>query len=167
MPQLIKMQDGRPRICEDRWQQVESQNGAPREIPPGAIIVPLGLWQEHRAKWLERGEVGVLLMSDESAQDLAGDCARLPLIAVDFPLLTDGRGFSTGRLLRERHGFRGELRAVGAFIRDQLFYLKRCGFDAFLLENQEKLEDALRHFEDFHTGYQGAADDPRPLFRNK
>ncbi len=165
MPRLIKLQEGVARICEDSWQWAESREGDPPKIPPGAIIVPLTLWQERRSEWLKRGEIGVLLASDESADALQDDCARLPLIAVDFPALTDGRGFSTGRLLRERYGFKGELRAVGAFIRDQLFYLKRCGFDAFLLENQEKLEESLAHFEDFHVSYQGSVDDPKPLFR--
>jgi uncharacterized protein (DUF934 family) len=89
------------------------------------------------------------------------------LVAVNFPQFTDGRGYSSARLLRERYGWRGELRAIGDVFRDQLFYLARCGFDAFALRQGEDAQAALAAFDDFSDAYQTAADRPLPLFRRR
>jgi uncharacterized protein (DUF934 family) len=86
---------------------------------------------------------------------------------VNFPKFTDGRGYSTGRLLRERYGYRGELRAIGDIFRDQLLYLSRCGFDAFVLRPGEDPQAALAAFGDFSEAYQAAVDRPLPLFRRR
>jgi uncharacterized protein (DUF934 family) len=75
-------------------------------------------------------------------------------VEVNFPKFGDGRGYSIGRLLRTRYGYRGELRAVGAVARDNLQYLERCGFDSFLLRDGEDPREALRGFEDFSVSYQ-------------
>ena len=75
-------------------------------------------------------------------------------VEVNFPKFGDGRGYSIARLLRERHGYRGELRAVGQVARDNLHFLERCGFDAFLLRDGEDPHEALRGFEDFSVSYQ-------------
>ena len=85
---------------------------------------------------------------------------------VNFPVFTDGRGFSYGRQLRER-GFRGELRASGQFIQDQLTYLRRCGFNAFRMADETGLEAALGRLADFSESYQASADQPLPLFRRR
>ena len=87
-------------------------------------------------------------------------------MVVNFPVFTDGRGFSYGRELRER-GYQGELRAAGHFIRDQLTYLSRCGFDAFQMADESQLEDALASLDDFSESYQAAIDQPLPLFRRR
>jgi uncharacterized protein (DUF934 family) len=80
----------------------------------------------------------------------------------------DGRSFSTARLLRERYGFTGELRAVGNFIRDQLCYLRRCGVNAFAFTREDmNLEDALKSLGDFSEYYQASVDQPLPLFRRR
>jgi uncharacterized protein (DUF934 family) len=86
---------------------------------------------------------------------------------VHFPKVTDGRGHSSARLLRERYGYRGELRAVGEVTRDQLFYLQRCGFDSFALRADQHAADALDGLSDFDDSYQAAADQPLPLFRRR
>ena len=70
-----------------------------------------------------------------------------------FPAFTDGRGYSTARLLRQRYGFAGELRAFGDILRDQLFELARCGFDSFVLRDDQDADDALRAFDDFSETY--------------
>jgi len=90
----------------------------------------------------------------------------IPLVAINFPVFTDGRGFSYGRELRER-GFTGELRASGHFIRDQMTYLARCGFDAFQLADESVLDEALASLQDFSEHYQAAIDQPLPLFRRR
>jgi uncharacterized protein (DUF934 family) len=106
----------------------------------------------------------------EPADDPAKFADRLGAVArieVNFPSFTDGRGYSIARLLRERHGYDGELRAVGDVQRDQLFYLARCGFDAFLLRKDGDADDALAAFNDFSEAYQASVERPQPLFRRR
>ena len=108
----------------------------------------------------------VLEPADDPAL-LAGALAHLRVIAVNFPKYGDGRGYSIARLLRERHGYQGELRAVGDVQRDQLYYLSRCGFDAFLLREDAGAGDALAALEDFSEAYQASVERPQPLFRRR
>ncbi|WOX05771.1 DUF934 domain-containing protein [Microbulbifer pacificus] len=137
-------------------------------LAPGKVILPLSVWLELRNELqARRGEIGVWLDSDETA-DLIGDYAgELPLIAAHFPLFTDGRAFTAGRLLRSRYGFTGELRAVGSFMRDQLTYLKRCGFNAFAYQGEQGLEGLLDSLQDFTDSYQSAVDQPLPIYRRR
>lgn len=86
-------------------------------------------------------------------------------VAIDFPAFTDGRGYTSARLLRTRLGYRGELRAVGEVLRDQHFFMKRCGIDSYLLKPGKDIESALAAFNDFSVTYQAAAGDEKPLFR--
>jgi uncharacterized protein (DUF934 family) len=97
----------------------------------------------------------------------AGQLGGAARVEVNFPKFGDGRGYSIGRLLRERHGYRGELRAVGHITRDLLFYLESCGFDAFELRPGEDPQEALAGFEDFSEAYQASVARPVPLFRRR
>jgi uncharacterized protein (DUF934 family) len=106
----------------------------------------------------------------EPTDDLAAQAERigtLGIIAVNFPKYGDGRGYSIGRLLRERYGYKGELRAVGVVARDHLQQMEQCGFDSFLLREGEDAQDALRAFGDFSEAYQSSAAQPVPLFRRR
>ena len=114
----------------------------------------------------EAGEVLRLEPADDPAK-VADRLAGAARVEVNFPRFTDGRGYSIARLLRERHGYKGELRAVGDVQRDQLFYLSRCGFDAFLLREGEDAEDALAALQDFSEAYQASVEQPQPLFRRR
>jgi uncharacterized protein (DUF934 family) len=114
----------------------------------------------------EAGEVLRLEPGDDLA-DVAHRLGAALRVEVNFPSLTDGRGYSTARLLRERFGYRGELRAVGDVQRDQLFNLARCGFDAFLLRKDEDAADALAALNDFSEAYQASVERPLPLFRRR
>ena len=98
---------------------------------------------------------------------VAGELATASRVEVNFPKFGDGRGFSIGRLLRERYGYKGELRAVGEVVRDHLFYMESCGFDAFLLREGEDAEEALEGFEDFSESYSASVARPQPLFRRR
>jgi uncharacterized protein (DUF934 family) len=161
-------------IVRDEWTLVplardRNQDGA---LPGGPIIVPLTLWQTERALleavYLDRGRpIGVWLEPQHDPELIAADVHRFALIAVNFPKFADGRGYSTAALLRSRYGFKGELRAIGDVLRDQLFYLKRAGFNAFALRADKDITDALRALDDFTETYQGAADQPLPLFRRR
>lgn len=162
MPQLIK--DGA--IVEDRWTLL--REAASGELPGGCpVIVPLPRWRAERGALLARGEVGVWLAPDADPGMLAADVGSLPVIAIDFPQFTDGRGYSTARLLREQYGFAGELRAIGDVLRDQLFYLRQCGFNAFVVRPDRDLAAALHGLTDFSDSYQATVATPLPLFRRR
>ena len=139
------------------------------EIPAqGDIIVPVARYVAERDALRARsGKVGVRLASDEGAQAIALYVDELPLVAIEFPTFKDGRGYTTARLLRERYAYKGELRAVGDVLRDQLRAMKRCGFDAWELKAGKDIQGALQAFGEFSVTYQGAVDDPRPLFRRR
>ena len=107
------------------------------------------------------------LDSHEEPAAIAGDLDRFALVAVNFPKFGDGRGYSIARLLRERYGYKGELRAIGEVVRDHLFFMARCGFDAFLLRDDQDPEEALTAFGDFSDSYQSTVDRPLPLFRRR
>lgn len=163
MATIIRMRQ----IVEDNWQLLErSADGA---LPAqGDIIVPLALWQSAREGLLAHpGRLGLWLDSSEGAEAIADDLAGFALIAVNFPKFTDGRGYSTARLLRDRYGYRGELRAIGDVQRDQLLYLSRCGFDSFALRKDRDPVAALSAFADFSEAYQASVDRPLPLYRRR
>jgi uncharacterized protein (DUF934 family) len=151
------------RIVEDAWIHLDDEAPA----PAGAdVTVSLPRWQRERdALRAREGRVGVRLRPDEEPSALADDLPDLALVAIEFPKFTDGRGYSKARLLRSRWRFTGELRAVGNVLRDQLYYMHRCGIDAFELQPGKSLEQALGAFDELSVTYQAAADDPRPLFR--
>ncbi|HEY2969929.1 MAG TPA: DUF934 domain-containing protein [Casimicrobiaceae bacterium] len=163
MPQLIKDNA----VVNDRWTLLR-EAASPADVPDGlAAIVPLALWRAERGALRARGEIGVWLKPDDDPELLAADVGALPLIAVDFPQFTDGRGYSTARLLRDKYGFTGELRAIGDVLRDQLYYLRQCGFDAFAVRSDRNLEEALNGLRDFSDNYQATAARPVPLFRRR
>jgi uncharacterized protein (DUF934 family) len=158
--------------ASDNWRLLESvevgEDGALPALPAGDLIVPIAVWARARAPLLAReGSVGVWFRGDDDPAAVANDVAHIGVIAVEFASFTDGRGYSIGRLLRQRYGWKGELRAIGDVQRDQIFYLMRCGFDAFALREDEDVDVALMAFEDFSERYQAAVDQPLPLFRRR
>ena len=140
-------------------------------IPAGKVIVPFPVWlarKDELAPRLAAGELGVWLESFELVEDLAASSADIntfPVIAVNFPRFADGRGFSIATLLRTRHGYRNELRAIGDVLRDQLYFMHRCGFDAYAIRADRSVEEALESLRDFSEPYQGAVDNPLPVWR--
>ncbi|WP_111656507.1 DUF934 domain-containing protein [Isoalcanivorax indicus] len=162
MPQIIK--DGV--IVDDTWQRLDAEAlAALQALPDGPVIVPLAYWQAHRESLKARGDVGVCLEPGEEPAALADDFAALPLVAINFPAFKDGRGYSYARELRTRYGFKGEVRAVGDVLRDQLFYMQRVGFNAFVIRADRDIHDALNGLRDFSVTYQGDVNDPRPIYR--
>jgi uncharacterized protein (DUF934 family) len=150
----------------DTWQTFNGDAGA---IPPGVdALIPLDEWRERAAAWSARpGRLGILLSPSDDPAAIAPDLGRFALVAVLFPSFTDGRGYSSARLLRERHGWTGELRAIGDVLRDQLFAMARCGFDSFALRDDQDVQASLAAFGDFSVRYQSATDEPMPLFRRR
>ena len=103
----------------------------------------------------------------DDLEALAGRLAGAARVEVNFPKFGDGRGYTIARLLRERYGYKGELRAVGQVARDLLFYMESCGFDAYLLREGEDPQEALAAFGDFSEAYQASVTRPQPLFRRR
>ncbi len=106
----------------------------------------------------------------EPTDDLAAIADKIgasKVIAVNFPKFGDGRGYSIARLLRERYGYKGELRAVGVVARDHLQHMAQCGFDSFRMREGEDAQAALAAFDDFSEAYQASAAQPVPLFRRR
>ena len=156
-------------VVADNWQLLKPVADGSLAVPAaGDVIVPLNVWLEQRDALLKRaGRLGVWLDSNDDPAPIADDLRYFALIAVNFPQFVDGRGYSVARLLRERYGWRGELRAIGDVLRDQLFYLSRCGFDAFDLRAGQDAQAALAAFGDFSEAYQSSAAQPQPLFRRR
>ncbi|HQS38232.1 MAG: hypothetical protein B7Y16_07195 [Methylotenera sp. 24-45-7] len=137
----------------------------------GKIIVPLSVFVERNAELESRianGEVGVWLATHELLEYLIqqqADLNVLPIIAVFVERFADGRIFSIGTLLRTRYGFKNELRAFGDVLRDQLFFLKRSGFTSFMVRQDRSAQEAIASLNDFSKPYQGAVDEPQPVFK--
>ena len=151
------------KIIEDAWQLLRE----PEEmLPPGDLIVPLDWWLDHSSSMVSRsGKTAVLLNGNNRLQQVEDLLPNMPLVALDFPQFTDGRCYSLARMLRERCNYKGEIRAVGDVLRDQLFFMQRCGIDAFALRDDRDLEDALAAFTEFSVLYQPAADGAPPIYR--
>ncbi|SDH38643.1 Uncharacterized conserved protein, DUF934 family [Duganella sp. OV458] len=164
-------------VVEDDWQVLrlaEPVEGAPAvdpatvAVPEGKFIVPLSLWLVQREVLAARtaaGDIAVWIAPDERPETLKGLLEQFPLIAVDFPKFTDGRGYSIAYNLRTRLGWSGELRAIGDVLRDQLFSMQRVGFDAYSVRADRDVHDALKGLSDFSETYQASVDQKVPLFR--
>ena len=154
MPRLIKHGS----VIDDIWTPIDPDG----EAPASGQVCNLEQWQQ----LADKTGSAVQLEPGQEPSPLFDSLNKIALVVINFPVFTDGRGFSYARDVRER-GYTGELRASGHFIRDQLTYLRRCGFDAFQMADDSNLEDALSSFEDFTEHYQAAIDQPLPLFRRR
>ena len=136
--------------------------------PPtgGRFTVSFARWQAERENLRQaEGTVGVRLKGGDELASIALDLPRLEPVVVEFPTLADGRAFSLARLLRERFGYAGEIRAHGDFIRDQVYFLARVGVNAFEPVEGTDLEKLLPALKDFSVNYQAAADDNKPVYQ--
>lgn len=145
-------------VIADVWARPAEDDALPTD---GPVLVS-------KARFLaEAGELrgrnaplGIFLRSNENLDGLEGDLNRFALIALDFPAYTDGRAYSLARLLRERHGYRGELRAEGDVLWDQIPLMQRCGFDQFAIRNQKVLQALVEgRIHDVPVHFQPAARD--------
>ncbi|MBW0146327.1 DUF934 domain-containing protein [Marinobacter arenosus] len=166
MPDVI-FQDGS--IQPDRWTVVpRPAEGESLDIPEqGQALIPADLWLAGYEHFAGNDAIGVWFDSHDEPEILAGKVNDLPVIAVNFPKFSDGRGYSIARLLRERFGYENELRAIGDVLLDQLQFMKRCGFNAYVLRPDKDIEKAARCLNFFSQGYQAATDTDVPLFRRR
>ncbi len=152
-------------VVADPWQHVAMGEALP---PDGPVVVPFERWKAERESLLARNApLGVRLGSAQAVAELAPDVGRFELIALEFPKFVDGRAYSQARLLRERYGYRQELRATGNVLRDQLQFMQRCGFDAFEIAASNAAEIWRAAMAEIDVFYQSAADDrvPAPQLR--
>lgn len=165
MPDIIS-KDGS--VKADNWVVVpHPAAGDSLELTDAPSLIPVDLWLAGREHFAGRSDIGVWLESHDEPEALEGLVNELPLIAVNFPKFSDGRGYSIGRLLRERFGFNNELRAIGDVLLDQLQFMKRCGFDSYALREDKDSAKAAACLNFFSNSYQAATDTDVPLFRRR
>ncbi len=152
---LIK--DGK--LVDDAFVYIDDDATLPAD---GAVIVNLERWQSSREELLQRGEpVGVRLRSDQPPELIGAGLDKLAVVALEFPGFRDGRAYSYARLLREKYDYRGELRAVGDVLLEQLHFMVRTGIDAFEIHSEDPKGDFEIAATDFSVWYQPTADGRR------
>ncbi len=153
---LIESRTDGPAIVPDRYQRVEEGAAIPAE---GAILVSLSRFlAEHDALLARTAPLGVWLASKETPASLAPFLDRIALVALDFPVFSDGRAFSSARLLRERFGYKGQLRAIGDVLCEQLPFMLRSGFDTFEMKSPRALEEFRAVVGEVRVVYQPTGD---------
>lgn len=163
MPVIIKNNQ----VIEDLWTLLNADAQLDQALQTQQVIVPLSLWQQHKSELQAVQQLGVWLEADQAIEDLIDDLAQFAVIALNFPVFTDGRHFSSARLLRERYAYTGEIRAIGDVFRDQLFFMQRCGFDAYAIRADLCPTDALKSLTELSVSYQAAYDQNLPLYRRR
>ena len=150
-------------IIDDDWSLIRDiESTAP--IPEGDVILPFVFWEANRIQLLKsKKKHAIWIDGSIETESLLNDIESFSLIALDFPVFKDGRSYSHARLLRERYSYKGELRAVGDVLQDQLFFMERCGIDSFQIRDGKDIEQALEGFKGFSVRYQAAADDAIPI----
>lgn len=153
------------RAIDDPWTHV----GDDQDLAPGVpAIVSLDRWRRERVSLIVRNTpIGVRLGAGDAPEEIAADLHRFDVVALDFPTFRDGRAYSSARLLRERFGYEGEIRAVGNVLRDQFAFMARCGFDAVEAEKPEDAADWGVASGEITVVYQAAADGRRPVSRSR
>ncbi|WP_035160278.1 DUF934 domain-containing protein [Cobetia crustatorum] len=155
-------------VIEDAWQivRLDEEGNLPSFEQPA--LVPLTHWLESITAGTAREQLAPWLPSDtELTSELGEALSGTPLLAIDFPGFNDGRGYTIARLLRERYDYRGEIRAIGDVLVDQLYYMARCGFNAFHLRDDQYVEDAMYALSSFSVSYQTSVDQKTPLFARR
>ncbi len=151
---MALLKDGK--LVDDIYMDVSQDSIVP---VIGPIIISLAQWQAHRAALADRNDpLGIRLSSDEKAETIAADLQHFQLVALEFPIFRDGRAYSTARLLRERYGYAGELRAVGDVLLEQLHFMNRVGFDSFDVRSSDAVRDWEIAAADMSVWYQPTHD---------
>lgn len=152
----------------DPWQILRPEADADLStvtVPTGQWLIPFALWQAQQPTLAARRDIGVWVSPNDDLAEVALNVAHWPLVAIDFPKFTDGRGYSIAWRLRNHYKYTGELRAIGNVLVDQLFFMLRVGFDSLALDPKVSVATAQRNLAPFPDCYQGSTDNPEPLFR--
>ncbi len=168
MPRKLLKIETNPSIVEDNFLFIEKDFDGDISELSGEVMVPSGYWSKH-SEALKSSElkVAVWLDSDETADTIKDFLNDVEFVAINFPKFADGRGYSIARLLRERFGYEGEIRAIGDVLLDQLHYMKRCGISSFEVREDKDIEKSVNMLRTFTESYQVAFDQMQPLFRRR
>lgn len=140
------------KIVEDNWIVISSNDPPPQTTgeSDSKLLLPFDYWnKEHLSRENAGQTIGVWLAPNDEIEPLIPHLDAIPAIGIFFPSFVDGRGYSLARLLRQRHGFLGELRAFGDILRDQVYFLHQCGFDALCLREDQDIKEALTALKDY------------------
>lgn len=160
MQKIIKDRE----LVDDHWLHLDDE----AELVVGNITVSINRWQEQQETLSHHEDgLGIRLSGNDPLEEIVPDLGRFQLVVLLFPVFTDGRCYSYARLLRDRYQFKGEIRAQGDVLYDQLFYMSQCGINSFELANPNHLAQALAAFDDFSESYQATALRPVPLYRRR
>lgn len=152
-------------IVNDTWTSVPDDAPVPEY---GEVVVSFERWSVEKDSLKKRRDpVGLIMNGEQDVRSLADDLDGLSLVALEFPKFADGRCYSHARILRDQLGFKGQIRAVGDVLRDQIFYMHRVGFDAFEVSETQAIDDVVQGLSDFSVAYQAAADVQTPLYRRR
>lgn len=152
-------------LTADPWHKIVNGEALPAD---GPVILPFERWRAERETLLGRNTpLGVRLSNTHSVAELEPDLDRIEVIVLEFPKFTDGRAYSQARLLRERYGYKHELRAVGNVLHDQLLFMQRCGFDAFEMEKADPVTAWQAGTSAFSVFYQPTGDGRAPVERRR
>lgn len=154
-------------VIPDLWTLLSAESSVADALLCPQPIVPLSLWLEYKNQLQGLPQLGVWLETEQIVEDIIDDLPHFALIALNFTVCNDGRHFSSARLLRERYNYSGEIRAIGDVLRDQLFFMQRCGFDAYAIRADRCPYDALKSFTELSVSYQAAYDQSLPLYRRR
>lgn len=166
MHKIIKIIYHVPQVVDDDWQVIRDSSPHEHQDFERKIFSFASMIDADNAAVFDQVQA-VWIAPDDEFEPAIATLQRMKLIAIDFPSFRDGRGYSIATLLRTRYGWNGELRAVGDVLRDQLNYMRRCGFDAFAVRADKDINDAIKSFSHYSVQYQGAVDNPMPLFRKR
>ncbi|WP_062269912.1 DUF934 domain-containing protein [Endozoicomonas arenosclerae] len=160
MARLLKNNE----VFQEEYQLLGAENS---ENESGTLLIQAKHLNQHQTLLQQNQPIGLFLDSDDELEDYEDQLEKFELIAINFPKFMDGRGYSLSRLLRDRYQFKGDIRAVGDVLVDQIFMMKRCGFSSYYLRDDQKAEDAIKALDTFTLRYQGSSDDPEPLYRKR
>ncbi len=156
-------------LVEDNWILIERADEAHKasELPEGDLILPVQTFNALIGEpELNGRNIAVWIDSDQAPSEI-GVVEEAAFVAINFPAFADGRGYSYAHKLRMQHDYNGEIRAIGDVLQDQLFYMKRVGFNSFAMREDQNLEQAIERLNDFNLVYQGAVDIKEPLFASR
>ncbi len=138
------------KVCENQWTHLNTE-AIPEE---GSITIPMERWvTEHVQLENRKDPVGVRLLPDSNPEKLDSHLNKIPLIIIEFPVLADGRVFSFAKLLRRKE-YEGEIRAIGNYVTDQMYYMQRVGVNSFELPETVSKEAVQQTLSRFSVSYQ-------------
>ncbi len=155
-------------IADNQWSVIEKDASVElNDLESGFWLIHASAFSAHIESLGPKENVGIWIDSEDDVESLQTQIEFTSVIAINFPIFADGRGFSLAQALREELQYKGEICAIGNFMEEQLFYLKRCGFDSFIIPDGADIDALKLILEDFSDNYQGSSIEPKPLYRRK